>query len=1017
MRCLLALLFSSLALASVQLPVEMTLVCTGTGTSTTCSTGTTAATFNLASEGSDPNNYLHLQISNLELENLLTVDTKGTIHSPSANKINVTGTMTGIANGQVVMCADCPGGYGHWVTVTSHSGASVTLSGDPCSSCGANSEAIQFATPTPEGSVQVNSNTAIPLISANIAYDPGIGNCPSAGGLGGAISTCWVTLTIPKTQFNSGASNTLTFSILTTDGNTSSYRILAFNVYQNHVNGSGACVAPFTDVNGVPVAGCDQLISSGQFLPWSTAVNDAQLGNAPFAAVNNPTGISNGATLFSTASLAIPASGGGSSSAITAKCSSCHFADGTHASGVAGADLYYFNYSPQTILARGMFHGLTQTQSAEIAVYIESLGTPNPAAPWSYAYQPGPGLDEGPVDNWAAGIGGQTVNGILTSTDDMVRYIAPTGTALDFDPTATPHQHEIPVPFPMLTWNQWLPKVYPGDIAGAGFAGSAMLADYNTLAGALIPNNTGNYASNIGNFTNFDNDEVTFCNSLQTLYGGITNQPFWTAAQSNNIYSCSQWMASKQFELNHIYGLEAEAQSVGFPTGMNRAWLTQRVFFTSPSINHLPVGQVGSASTFGVLNGTANAFEFASYNWYQIAILLNMGWQTFACTVPIDTGYFYGFLSGQSQRANTAVFGYELYQHQLFAQMLQNGNHPGPPGGCGGYLYDPIAPDEFSNPAGPLMMSATTLPAPQIASLYTSYLQQLYNTNKAWTPAQWYVSSNNGCAGLGGSYSCFGPADTIQPGGWFAGTGWSAGNCSGGCGLSSLFSYWIPRVKYWSTDTATVENWIYYATQLWPSAGYNWWGLLGVTCTTGAPTPDVTCNNDSSIRANTILMANSSAGTVNVSVAGNSGFVNGSKISIGASTAHPEACTLNSGAGTTTFNVTCGLTHSSGDLVGYSPGPNFPMAPTLFFIQPPVSFVQNVAISGHTVQFTAGPSYFVGTDVWSVVSGPGSINSGTGVYTPPGSPPATTAKVIIQDVRGAQTQQYAFYVQGAAYQL
>ena len=94
-----------------------------------------------------------------------------------------------------------------------------------------------------------------------------------------------------------------------------------------------------------------------------------------------------------------PLSPGGfkASPLIRANCSDCHARD--------GRDLKYFSFSNASIIARSRFHGLSELQGQQIASYIRSLPVPSPGRPWNPPYQPGPGLDRQPVENWAAGAG------------------------------------------------------------------------------------------------------------------------------------------------------------------------------------------------------------------------------------------------------------------------------------------------------------------------------------------------------------------------------------------------------------------------------------------------------------------------------------------------------------------------------------------------------------------------------------------------------------------------------------
>ena len=146
---------------------------------------------------------------------------------------------------------------------------------------------------------------------------------------------------------------------------------------------------------------------------------------------------------------------------IKATCSSCHAQD--------GRDLKYFNYSNRSIQERARFHNLSPKEAEQIASYIRSLKTPAPkqARPWNPPYQPGPGLDRKPVEEWAAGAG---LEWVLEKDADMQRHLFPGGSAAKaVAPHATLNAREMPVALQLPDWNAWLPDVHPVDVWGDFF--------------------------------------------------------------------------------------------------------------------------------------------------------------------------------------------------------------------------------------------------------------------------------------------------------------------------------------------------------------------------------------------------------------------------------------------------------------------------------------------------------------------------------------------------------------------
>ena len=130
--------------------------------------------------------------------------------------------------------------------------------------------------------------------------------------------------------------------------------------------------------------------------------------------------------------------------------------------------LYYFNYSNESIIARSKFHGLTEQEGKQIASYIRTRGGPRPADPWSPTFQPAPGIDDRPAENW---LGGGGLEAVLESEKEMLQYAFPNGTgpgaiAEAFDRRDMINMREIPINMQFPDWNAWLPRHAPEDIWG-----------------------------------------------------------------------------------------------------------------------------------------------------------------------------------------------------------------------------------------------------------------------------------------------------------------------------------------------------------------------------------------------------------------------------------------------------------------------------------------------------------------------------------------------------------------------
>ena len=208
-----------------------------------------------------------------------------------------------------------------------------------------------------KGSVQINNGAWTDLTNASVTV---LGNAKLYGGIGGGYNT--ISLNVPISGAVNG-SNVINFRFNTTDGVSSGYRVLSFNLQ---------------DVSG------QNLIASSNFTQ-----DDPTQWTPPLPGASD---ISAGQALWQSATLIDSPINAGQQ--LKAHCMDCHTA--------SGSDLFKFNYSNNSIVVRSEYHGLTQNQGVQIASYIRSLASryPTPGVncrPWNPPYQPGPGLDSAPV--------------------------------------------------------------------------------------------------------------------------------------------------------------------------------------------------------------------------------------------------------------------------------------------------------------------------------------------------------------------------------------------------------------------------------------------------------------------------------------------------------------------------------------------------------------------------------------------------------------------------------------------
>jgi hypothetical protein len=444
-------------------------------------------------------------------------------------------------------------------------------------------------------SISINSGVWIPLNNSTVTI---LGPAAHYGGIGGTFSTLKMTLPVSPVTLKQNTTNQISFRFNMTDGVSSGFRVLEFNF----------------------------LTPSGQrLLPDSTFVEDNPNNWKPL--FTDSVNIEQGREVWKNAVLrASPLSARN----LQARCSDCHAQD--------GRDLKYFNFSNLSIVERSKFHGLTPLQGQQIASYIRTLNVPNPGRPWNPPYQPGPGLDAKPVQEWAAGAG---VDWALDDDLQTLNYIFPDG--INEQAVATSgnlNVRETPVAMQFPDWNHWLPKIHPKDAWGTNFVNHNLFKKYSGEGGGSSPWNfrTKLQAATASRYVLSDifrnelgywgNDRYQFIAARST---GIVMTP----EHSEKIYSTALWQLVKMWELVQDFNLEGLGQQIYGSRGEPRTWLTDFPFRASPFMLGIPDNQNG-------IGGSALTNVYFSNVWYQVQLTLNNSNRQPISTYPIDWSYVYG---------------------------------------------------------------------------------------------------------------------------------------------------------------------------------------------------------------------------------------------------------------------------------------------------------------------------------------------------------------------------------------
>lgn len=453
-----------------------------------------------------------------------------------------------------------------------------------------------------KASVKINNGAWIKLNNTTV-------NVPepakSYGGIGGGYHVGSMKITFPlATGAIVEGENNLSFKFDFSDGLSSGYRIVRFNL----VDAAGVKLLP------------TNTFKEDDPNTWTQPI----AGSAAAAA---------GKILWETKNIT---EGPKSTIVLKAKCGDCHAKN--------GRDLKYFNYSNESIIARSKFHKLNQTEAEQVASYIRSLDVPNPGRPWNPPYQPGPGIDSKPVNEWAAGAG---IDWVLDKDEMVYPFLFPNGidtTAISLSKTLNVRETPVMMQFP--DWNHWLPSVHPYDASFGGdkfinsagnylYNGEGANTDYkynltDLMAGGpsqTLPwgplfrskdgfqNTLGSWVGELGYFLNPLIEE-----GLETD-NGISGPVTWTRRFAEEVYSFRLWIAVKEWELFNGNDVEGMGKTLYGPKGEERTWpgIYRHVFDVSPHLAKIP------REDFTSFNGKKINQTYTSNMWYHVQPVISSG--------------------------------------------------------------------------------------------------------------------------------------------------------------------------------------------------------------------------------------------------------------------------------------------------------------------------------------------------------------------------------------------------------
>ena len=429
---------------------------------------------------------------------------------------------------------------------------------------------LHHVTATNEASLSINGGAWLPLDRGHTVPQ---GAAAWLNGVAGALEL--VAVTVPGATFTPGQSNQFRFRLDNSDGISLGYRVLEIN---------------FADASG-------QLLFPR--LKPTTLVSPELGGGNPVS----------GSNVWFTATLV--SSWGGTNT--LSHCTDCH--------AEHGEDLRYFGFSDNSIYQRCRIHGLGDVDARDVVAFINSLPEAKQSVAWNPPYQPGPGLDSRPPQQWAAGAG---MEWVLERDNDTFGYLFGTN-APSFRFTNTINMRELPVALELPSWQEWLPLVNPAEFYGSDF--DDLKSWMQMLKYHPFCSTPENFMQALGIFAGRWSDFMQ--NKLGNHHSGNP------ALDQQALYSLSQWRNVKMWDIIHSRGWESMGKRFfAYAESVDRVWPDSHLFYTSPNFT-MP----DRTHLMNLRDGSDATFVAVDQKWYWLQLVLNDSQHHHSGATPIDWGY------------------------------------------------------------------------------------------------------------------------------------------------------------------------------------------------------------------------------------------------------------------------------------------------------------------------------------------------------------------------------------------